>query len=244
MSLIELEQAQVTYTRRGRSFVAVDGVDLTISAGDRVGIVGGSGSGKTTIARLMLGLVSPSAGQVRFRGGPITGRTRDDLRRSVSLVYQDPNSSLNPRLRVRGIVAEPLRRRARPGEVEEALEAVGLEAGHQRRFPHQLSGGQRQRVAIARALIAGPELLVADEPVSALDVLVRGQVLRLIREQAESRGLSLVLISHDLSVVRELCDVVVVVHDGEIVEQGPVGAVFAEPKHPYTRDLLDATLTL
>lgn len=243
MSLIEIVDGEVTYRRRGETFVAVKDVNLTIEAGDRVAIVGRSGSGKTTLARMMLGLVVPSAGEVRFRGRPLV-EARDDLRRSVSLVYQDPNASLNPRMRVGAIVAEPLRRRAGDGEIAEALESVGLDASLARRFPHQLSGGQRQRVAIARGLIADPELLVADEPVSALDVLVRAQVLRVLRDEVAARNLALVMISHDLPIVRQLCERVVVVHEGTIVEDGPVEQVFGAPSHPYTRQLLDASLTL
>ncbi len=244
MSLIEIRGGAVTYTRRGVPFVAVRDVDLAVEPGDRVGIVGGSGSGKTTIARLMLGLVRPSAGDVLFQGRSIVTGSPDELRRSASLVFQDPNSSLDPRMRVDRIIAEPLRRRATPVEIEEALASVGLDPHHARRFPHQLSGGQRQRVAIARALVADPKLLVADEPVSALDVLVRGQVLRLIRDEVTSRNLALVMISHDLTVVRELCNRVCVVHDGRIVEAGPVEDVFQRPRDEYTVRLLEATLSL
>ncbi|NLE98976.1 MAG: ATP-binding cassette domain-containing protein [Propionibacterium sp.] len=243
MSLLEIIDGEVTYTRRGEPFVAIRDVNLAIAPGDRVGIVGGSGSGKTTIARLMLGLVQPSAGEVRFGGRPIA-EDLSALRRAASLVFQDPNSSLNPRMRVGRIIEEPLRRRGTPAEIATALEEVGLEPGMARRFPHQLSGGQRQRVAIARALIADPQLLVADEPVSALDVLVRAQVLRLIRDEADTRRFALAMISHDLTVVRQVCNRVVVVHGGAIVEEGPVGRVFDDPQHEYTRRLLDATLTL
>lgn len=243
MSLIEIRDGEVTYRRRGRPFVAVSDVNLEIGPGDRVGIVGRSGSGKTTIARMLLGLVTPSKGEVLFRDRPI-GELAHELRRSVSLVYQDPNSSLNPRMRVGAIVSEPLHRKATDDELREILAAVGLDQGLARRFPHQLSGGQRQRVAIARALIADPELLVADEPVSALDVLVRAQVLRVLRDEVRTRGLALVMISHDLTIVRQLCTRVVVVEGGRIVEDGDVGQVFLKPAHEYTRQLIDATLSL
>lgn len=243
MNLIEIQGAEVTYRRRGEPFVAVQDVDLTIADSDRIGVVGRSGSGKTTIARLLLGLVKPSAGQVLFRGQPLD-EVLPELRSAVALVHQDPNASLNPRMRVGSIVAEPLRRRAARDEVAAALEAVGLEAQLARRYPHQLSGGQRQRVAIARALIADPQLLVADEPVSALDVLVRAQVLRVLRDEVDSRQLGLLVISHDLTIVRHLCTRVVVVNEGRIVEQGPIEDVFGDPQHPYTRQLLDATLAL
>lgn len=243
MSLIEIIDGTVTYRRRGEPFEAVRGVNLTLDPGDRVGIVGRSGSGKTTIARMMLGLVTPSSGSVRFRGRPLS-ESREELHRAVALVYQDPNASLNPRMRIGAIVAEPLRRRAKPGEVAAALESVGLDAALARRFPHQLSGGQRQRVAIARGLIADPELLVADEPVSALDVLVRAQVLRVLRDEVNTRDLALVMVSHDLSIVRQLCSRVVVVNDGEIVEEGPVEQIFDTPANAYTRALIEASLTL
>lgn len=243
MNLIEITDGAVTYQRRGKPFVAVHDVNLAIAPGDRVGIVGRSGSGKTTIARMMLGLVQLSSGEVTFRGQPLS-QCRDALHRAASLVYQDPNASLNPRMRIGAIIAEPLRRKARPGELDSLLESVGLDPVLVRRFPHQLSGGQRQRVAIARALIANPELLVADEPVSALDVLVRAQVLRLLRDEATARGLAMVIISHDLPIVERLCTRVVVVNKGSIVEEGPVRQIFEEPEHPYTRELLDSSLVL
>ncbi|HMR48246.1 MAG TPA: ABC transporter ATP-binding protein [Arachnia sp.] len=255
--LAELRGASVAYQRGGKSFVALTDASLAIEPGERIGIVGGSGSGKTTMARLILGLVRPSAGDVLFRGSSIVGRRErelGDLRSSASLVFQDPNSSLDPRMRVRDIITEPLRsprirgrlpaRRAGDGLVASALEGVGLPAEHGARFPHQLSGGQRQRVAIARALIGDPSLLVADEPVSALDVSVRAQVLNLLTRTVAERELALVLISHDLAVVRHLCQRVVVVEAGHIVEQGEVGEVFARPRHRYTEALLEATLSL
>lgn len=258
-ALAELRRASVTYHRGGRTFVALSDASLSIEPGERVGIVGGSGSGKTTMARLILGLLRPSAGEVLFRGSSIVGlkeRELADLRSSASLVFQDPNSSLDPRMRVRDIVTEPLRSplirgrspgprpRDREGLVASALEGVGLHAEHGARFPHQLSGGQRQRVAIARALIGDPSLLVADEPVSALDVSVRAQVLNLLTRTVAERELALVLISHDLAIVRHLCQRVVVVEAGRIVEQGEVNEVFARPRHPYTEALLEATLSL
>lgn len=262
-ALVELRDASVTYQRGGRSFTALEKASLVIEPGERVGIVGGSGSGKTTMARLILGLLAPSGGDVLFRGASIVGRRErhlGDLRSSASLVFQDPNSSLDPRMRIGDIITEPLRSRwgggrfsgtgggalrgGASGVVAAALEGVGLEAAHARRFPHQLSGGQRQRVAIARALIGNPSLLVADEPVSALDVSVRAQVLNLLTRTVAERELALVLISHDLSIVRHQCQRVVVVEAGHIVEEGRVTTVFAKPRHPYTRALLDATLSL
>jgi ABC-type glutathione transport system ATPase component len=205
----------------------------------------------------MLGLLRPSAGDVSFQGRSIVGlpeRRRGWLRASASMVMQDPNSSLNPRMRLADIIAEPLRspvlrRRgdvpsADPAVLEAAALGVGLEPSLLRRFPHQLSGGQRQRAAIARALVSDPALLVADEPVSALDVSVRAQVLNLLTDEVRERALTLVLVSHDLAVVRHLCQRIVVVCAGEVVEEGFVDDVLGDPQHPYTRTLIDATLSL
>ncbi|TRY17537.1 ATP-binding cassette domain-containing protein [Tessaracoccus rhinocerotis] len=255
--MLELRGVDVTFRRRGEVFRALHEVDLAIHRGERIGIVGGSGSGKTTIARTLLGLVRPSAGEVLFRGRRIDGlpeRQLADLRQGVSMVFQDPNSSLNPRMNLRGIVGEPLRSpllRARGNlppdtdvTVEAVLASVGLDAEVLRRFPHQLSGGQRQRVAIARALVSEPDVLIADEPVSALDVSVRAQVLNLLSDAVSERGLALVLISHDLAVVGHLCDQVVVVERGRVVESGPTRQVFDDPQHPYTHDLLAASLPI
>lgn len=257
MSLVELRSVAATYRRAGRDFVALREVELAIEAGEKVGVVGGSGSGKTTLARLMLGLLKPSAGDVRFQGRSIIGlpeRQRGWLRASASMVFQDPNSSLNPRLRLRHIIAEPLlspavRNRSdvpEPGQsvLAVAMAGVGLDVDLLDRFPHQLSGGQRQRAAIARSLINDPALLVADEPVSALDVSVRAQVLNLLSDEVSQRGLALVLVSHDLAVVGRLCDRVIVIEHGLIVEQGPVGQVLTNPTHPYTEALVEATLSL
>ncbi|MCB0885520.1 MAG: ABC transporter ATP-binding protein [Propionibacteriaceae bacterium] len=249
--------ATATYRRSGVPFVALRDVTLAVEAGERIGIVGGSGSGKTTMARLMLGLLRPSSGDVSFLGRSIVGlreRQRGWLRASASMVMQDPNSSLNPRMRLADIIAEPLRSPVlrRRGDVPPADQAVleaaalgvGLDPSLLRRFPHQLSGGQRQRAAIARALVSDPALLVADEPVSALDVSVRAQVLNLLTDEVRERALTLVLVSHDLAVVRHLCQRIVVVCAGEVVEQGPVDAVLGAPQHEYTRTLIDATLSL
>lgn len=242
--MLEIRGGEVTYTRRGKPFVAARNINLAVESRDRIGIVGRSGSGKTTIARMMLGLVQPSAGEVLFEGERITGDNLHRLRAAASLIHQDPNASLNPRMRVGRIIDEPLGRKASATELEEVLTAVGLEPKLAKRFPHQLSGGQRQRVAIARALIDDPRLLVADEPVSALDVLVRAQVLQVLRDEVSSRDVALVMVSHDLTIVSQLCTRVVVVNAGEIVEEGPVRDIFDNPQHPYTKALLGATLTL
>ncbi len=255
--LLAAQDAEVTYRRSGRPFVALHDVTFHVDPGERVGIVGGSGSGKTTLARLLLGLIPPSAGTVSFKGNRVDGvpeRALGELRIGASMVFQDPNSSLNPRMKVGDVVSEPLRspRLRKRGNlpvpnrdtIAAALKSVGLDAGMASRFPHQLSGGQRQRVAIARALVSDPEVLLADEPVSALDVSVRAQVLNLLSAAVAERGLALVFISHDLAVVRHLAERVVVMQGGRVVEEGAVTDVFANPQHAYTAELLAATLTL
>jgi len=252
-ALLELDGVDVIFRRGSRTFQALHEVNLAFFAGERVGLVGGSGSGKTTILRTLLGLIRPAAGEVRFDGRRVDGlsdKDLTDLRSRVSLVSQDPNASLNPRMRLREIVAEPLRspwlgsRGRAEGAVAEAIVGVGLDVAMLERFPHELSGGQRQRVAIARALVSSPDLLIADEPVSALDVSVRAQVLNLLGEAVRERNLAMLFVSHDLAVVRHLCERVVVVDRGRIVEEGPVAKVFGEPRHEYTRRLLEANLSL
>mgnify|MGYP000849959125 FL=1 len=252
-ALLELDGVDVIFRRGSGTFQALHEVNLALFAGERVGLVGGSGSGKTTILRTLLGLIRPAAGEVRFDGRRVDGlsdKDLTDLRSRVSLVSQDPNASLNPRMRLREIVAEPLRspwlgsRGRAEGAVAEAIVGVGLDVAMLERFPHELSGGQRQRVAIARALVSSPDLLIADEPVSALDVSVRAQVLNLLGEAVRERNLAMLFVSHDLAVVRHLCERVVVVDRGRIVEEGPVAKVFGEPRHEYTRRLLEASLSL
>ena len=211
-------------TRRYGTTLALDDVSLIIHRGERLGIVGGSGSGKTTLLRQLAGLDVPTSGTVRVDAG-------------VQVVFQDPQSSLNPRLRVGRSVAEGGGDRAR---VREVLAEVGLPADAVDRYPHQFSGGQRQRISIARAVAGKPEILLADEPVSALDVSVRAQVLELLDELVDEYGLTLVFISHDLSVVREVCSTVAVMYQGRLVEHGPTEDVWANPQHEYTRSLLAA----
>jgi peptide/nickel transport system ATP-binding protein len=230
---------------------ALRGIDLAVARGERFGIVGESGSGKTTLARLLLALDQPQAGEVRFEGQPVSGRKERELRflrQRAQIVFQDPMGSLDPRMRVRDILLEPLRALDVPGDhgarVRELIDAVGLPADAGTRYPHQFSGGQRQRVAIARALAPEPALVIADEPVSALDVSVRAQILDLLRELADGLGLTLIFISHDLSVVRYLCDRVAVMRDGQIVELGSTEQVYEAPQHAYTRALLAAVPVL
>ncbi len=240
--LFVLEGATRTYrlprtTLRGprRTVTAVSQVSLAIQRGETLGIVGESGSGKSTLLRLLLGLEAPSAGTVRYLGA--------DRRREVGVVFQDPVSALDPRMRVSEIILEPLRVQRLPGglaRVAELLEAVGLPPGSASRFPHEFSGGQRQRIAIARALAPRPAVLLADEPVSALDVSVRAQILNLLQDLKEEFRLTLVVVSHDLSVVRQLCDRLVVMREGEVVERGDTQAVFTAPRSGYTKELLAA----
>jgi len=225
---------------------ALKGVSFEVARGERFGIVGESGCGKSTLMRLLAGLDQPTSGEVQVEGRTVSGLPEKQLgflRSSLQLVFQDPMGSLDPRMRVRDIIAEPLvaqRLPNRQARVAELLEAVGLgpEAGD--RFPHQFSGGQRQRISIARALAPKPSILLADEPVSALDVSVRAQVLNLITDLVGDLGLTLVFVSHDLSVVRHVCERVAVMCDGEVVETGPTQQIFDDPQHPYTQRLLRA----
>ncbi|MEV5501703.1 ATP-binding cassette domain-containing protein [Nonomuraea fuscirosea] len=240
---------RTSLTRPGAAVHALRDVSLTVRRGERHGIVGESGSGKSTLLRLLCALDQPTSGSIRFDGQEITGRPERRLRflrENLQIVFQDPMSSLDPRMRVRDLVAEPLTALGLPvgDRVAELLDAVGLPAEAAGRYPHQFSGGQRQRIAIARALAPRPKVLVADEPVSALDVSVRGQILNLLADLVDELGLTLVFVSHDLSVVRHVCETVSVMRQGEIVEGGLVDDVWAEPAHPYTRELLAAVPTL
>lgn len=241
------------YRDGGRDVLALDAVNLELARGQRLGIVGESGSGKSTLVRLLAALDRPSAGRIWFQGIEITDlpeKRLGFLRASVQMVFQDPRSSLNPRMRVGDIITEPLRSRLvraqlsgrvdRARRLAEVLDAVGLPADSGRRYPHEFSGGQRQRIAIARALAPRPEVLIADEPVSALDVSVRAQVLNLLTDLAAAHGLTLIVVSHDLMVVRHLCDQLVVMRQGRIVERGATAEVYADPQNEYTRALLAA----
>ncbi|MDN6888245.1 ATP-binding cassette domain-containing protein [Variovorax sp. CAN2819] len=231
------------------SVKALNGVSFEVQAGQSVGIVGESGSGKSTIARLVMALDTPTSGTVSLEGRNLHALSKEELRvarRDFQMVFQDPYGSLDPRQTVARIVAEPLEALAATTRAEqreraaETLAAVGLRTTDMDKYPHEFSGGQRQRIAIARALITRPKLIVADEPVSALDVSVQAQVLNLMQDLQQQFGISYLLISHDLAVVNHLCDNVCVVFKGHIVEQGAPAELFQHAQHEYTRTLLDA----
>ncbi len=245
--LMEVRDLEVQFKVRRGVTRAVDGITLQWMPGEIFGVVGESGCGKSTLARALLGLVEPAAGELTLHGGTVEGRAGvGELRRRVQMIFQDPYQTLNPRQRVRSIVAEPLvvqkvARAEHEERVHRALEDVGLDPErYGRRYPHQLSGGQRQRVAIAAALVLEPEGLICDEPVSMLDASVRAQILKVLGELQERRGLSLLFITHDLSLAWSLCDRLAVMYLGRVVEEGTAVDVIERPRHPYTQALVDA----
>jgi len=247
--LLSVRDLSKRFPSRNGVVKAVEGVSFDVRRGRIVGLVGESGSGKTTVGRCVLRLVEPTDGEVTFAGADVRAMGPRELRhwrRRAQIIFQDPYSSLNPRLRVDDIIGEALdthglaRGAARRARIGNLLRRVGLDPEHGRRFPHEFSGGQRQRIGIARALAVEPDFIVADEPVSALDVSVQAQVLNLIQDLQQEFGLTMLFIAHDLSVVEYLCDDVVVMYLGRVMERGPSRAVYGRPRHPYTRALLSA----
>ncbi|WP_152046333.1 ABC transporter ATP-binding protein [Aureimonas psammosilenae] len=245
--ILEVEDLKTHFPLPHGTVRAVDGVSFTVRRGSVVGLVGESGSGKTTVGRSILRLVEPTGGAARFEGRDLLRLSPKEMRgyrRRLQIIFQDPYSSLNPRMRVGAILAEALdthglaRGPARAGRIAELLTRVGLQPEHARRFPHEFSGGQRQRIGIARALAVEPDLIVADEPVSALDVSVQAQILNLLQELQREFGLTMLFVAHDLSVVEYLCDEVVVMYLGRVMERGPSREVYRRPRHPYTKALI------
>ncbi len=252
--LLEVDALSVTYALPSqrmfgiaRKFDAVDGASLSIGPGESFGLVGETGCGKSSLSRAISGLAPVSRGVVRFNGENLTEidcAKRRAIRKDIQMIFQDPGGSLNPRMRVGRLIAEPLEihgvgdRKSRSARVFSMLEAVGLSADDASRYPHEFSGGQRQRIAIARVVAIEPALILADEPVSALDVSLQAQILNLIARLRRDLGLALLFVSHDLNVVRHLCDSIAVMYLGRIVENGPTRSVFDAPHHPYTRELM------
>ena len=234
---------------RKKKIHAVSDVSLRICEGETLGLVGESGCGKTTVGRTLLRLYEPTGGEVRFEGELVTEKNIHAMRKKMQMVFQDPYASLIPRMTVRDLIAEPLKTYKVCGSKEETTErvlelmkAVGVPGEFLHRYPHQFSGGQRQRIGIARAIAADPDLIICDEPVSALDVSVQNQILNLLRELQTQRGLTYLFISHDLSVVRHISNRVCIMFLGKICESGPVEELFQDPLHPYTRFLINAVL--
>ncbi|WP_193105526.1 ABC transporter ATP-binding protein [Brachybacterium sp. FME24] len=260
-NLLEVRDLRMHFTRRSGMFRrhsttvrAVDGVSFDMSEGETLGLVGESGCGKTSVGRSLIRTYAPTGGQVNYRRSDgdqvdlatLPGKALRPYRRELRMIFQDPFSSLNPRMTVRDIIAEPLRnnrtahRRKVDEKVVDLLQIVGLRADYLDRYPHAFSGGERQRIVIARALSLDPRLVIADEAVSALDVSVRAQILELLVDLQADHGLTYLFISHDLAVVRYMCDRVAVMYVGKIVEIGQTGTVYSRPRHPYTRALLDS----
>ncbi|MCY7998847.1 ABC transporter ATP-binding protein [Bacillus haynesii] len=248
--LLSVQELKTYYRVSGKKIVkAVDDVTLSVKKGEIVGIVGESGCGKSTLGKSILRLTEPTSGKVTFLGREMTGLDAKELRnmrRHIQMIFQDPYASLNPRMKIKDILEEPLivhklgTKAERREVVRSMLEIVGLEASYGDRYAHQFSGGQRQRIGIAKALITKPKLIIADEPVSALDVSVQAQILNLLSDLQEAFNLTFLFISHDLAVVRYISDRVAVMYFGKIVEMADADALFREPKHPYTETLLAA----
>ncbi|MGV2106115.1 ABC transporter ATP-binding protein [Agrobacterium vitis] len=249
MTLLSVRNLSTQYAGARGTVRAVDDVSLEIEAGETVALVGESGCGKSSLGKSLMRLVEPSSGQITFQGGDVTAMSANDLRgirRRIQMIFQDPFASLNPRQTIRTILTTPLKvhgigdGKRRREIVEAIIEQVGLPADSLDRYPHEFSGGQRQRIGIARAIILEPELVVCDEPVSALDLSIQAQILNLLVELKSRLSLSYLFVSHDLSVVRYFSDRVLVMYLGKIVESAPTAQLWANPRHPYTRALLAA----
>lgn len=255
--LLQVQQLRKTYRSAGgllggrdEIVTAVDDVSFTINAGETLGLVGESGSGKSTTGRLLLQLETPDSGEILWRGEPLHGLSSRQLkpyRQNMQIIFQDPYSALNPRMTVGDFVAEPLlvhrrfnRKNERRERVAELFRLVGLSPDFMQRYPHEFSGGQRQRICIARALALEPQFIVADEPITALDVSIQAQIVNLFQDLQQQLGITWLFIAHDLAMVRYLCHRVAVMLHGRIVETGPTEALFTHPQHPYTRALLSA----
>ncbi|HUS18490.1 MAG TPA: ATP-binding cassette domain-containing protein [Terriglobales bacterium] len=247
MALVEATDLTKRFITKDREFTAVDGVSLSIVSGETLGLVGESGCGKTTLGRMLLRLIEPSSGSIHFEEADLldaSGSELRRLRRNMQIIFQDPYGSLNPRMRVREIVTEPLvihGERNETAKAGELLKAVGLDDSALPRYPHEFSGGQRQRIGIARALALRPKFIVADEPVSALDVSVGAQIVNLLQRLQKEFQLTYLFISHSMPVVRYLSDRIAVMKAGKIVEIGSTEQITTAPQHLYTRTLLDAT---
>ncbi len=245
-ALVALDAIKVHFTVNRRTLRAVEDVSLTIAEGETLALVGESGSGKSTLGNVVAGLQTPTAGAMRFRGQPIDVAVRKQTQRAIQIVFQDPFGALDPRMPVSSIITEPLRIAGigstadRQARAHELVAQVGLPLDALNRYPHEFSGGQRQRIAIARALAPAPTLIVADEPLSALDVSIQSQILNLMRALQQQRSLAYLFISHDLAVVNHLADRVAVLYLGRLVEVAPRAELFATPSHPYTQALLQA----
>jgi ABC-type glutathione transport system ATPase component len=248
-SILSVAGLTKIFVSGGKEFRAVDDVSLSINAGDVLGIVGESGSGKSTVARLVMRLIEPTAGRIVFEGGDLTAKSGEELRRMrrhMQIVFQNPHSSLDPRHTIHSALAEPflIQTKLRGSELERRIDAlldiVSLPKAFKYRFPHELSGGQKQRICIARAVALEPRLLVLDEPTSALDVSVQAQIITFLQELRQRLNLTYLFISHNLAVVRNICDHVIVMNQGKVLEQGTTESVFAHPQNDYTRQLIDS----
>ncbi|WP_232376467.1 ABC transporter ATP-binding protein [Amycolatopsis aidingensis] len=249
-TLVEVRDLSKHFRVGKQTLRAVDGISMEIARGETFGLVGESGCGKTTTGRVLVRLYEPTGGQVRFAGQDVFARhgaKPGDYNRKVQMIFQDPRASLNPRMMVGDIIAEGIdihglakSKQDRLEKIHELLDTVGLKREHAGRYPHEFSGGQRQRIGIARALAVEPEFIVADEPVSALDVSIQAQIINLLRRLQRERDLTFLFISHDLSVVRHICDRIGVMYLGQLVEVGAADEIYHRPRHPYTRALLSA----